>query len=46
MSAEDIITWSKEKKAAYKYPRFVEFRDSLPATGTGKVLRRLLKEAQ
>ena len=46
VSAEDIITWSKEKKAAYKDPRFVEFRDSLPATGTGKVLRRLLKEAQ
>jgi long-chain acyl-CoA synthetase len=26
-------------------PRQVEFRDSLPASGTGKVLRRLLREA-
>lgn len=40
----DIIEWSKEKMAAYKYPRFVEFRDSLPATSSGKVLRRHLKE--
>lgn len=44
VTPEDIITWSKEHMAAYKYPRHVEFRDSLPATGTGKVLRRLLKE--
>lgn len=41
---EDIIAWSKERMAAYKYPRQVEFRESLPATSTGKVLRRLLKE--
>ncbi|MCK9274341.1 MAG: AMP-binding protein [Syntrophales bacterium] len=40
----DIIAWSKEKMASYKYPREVEFRDSLPATGAGKVLRRLLKD--
>lgn len=39
----EIIAWSKEKMASYKYPRVVEFRDSLPATGAGKVLRRLLK---
>lgn len=40
----EIIKWAKEKMAAYKYPREVEFRDSLPATTSGKVLRRLLKE--
>lgn len=39
-----IIEWAKQKMAAYKYPRKVEFRDSLPATSSGKVLRRLLKE--
>ncbi|HBV97974.1 MAG: AMP-dependent synthetase [Peptococcaceae bacterium BICA1-7] len=44
VTPEEIISWSKEHMAAYKYPRHVEFRDSLPATGTGKVLRRLLKE--
>jgi long-chain acyl-CoA synthetase len=44
ISQEDFIAWSKEKMAAYKYPRAIEFRDSLPATATGKILRRLLKE--
>ena len=28
--------------AAYKYPRLVEFRDSLPMTATGKILKREL----
>lgn len=46
VSEPDIIEWSKEKMAAYKYPRFVEFRDSLPATSSGKVLRRHLKEEE
>jgi long-chain acyl-CoA synthetase len=46
ITEEDIISWSKEKMAAYKYPRAVEFRESLPATGTGKVLRRFLKDGK
>jgi long-chain acyl-CoA synthetase len=29
--------------STYKAPREVEFRDALPATGAGKLLRRLLK---
>ena len=41
---DEIISWARENMAVYKYPRQVEFRDALPATGTGKVLRRLLKE--
>lgn len=45
VSEQEIIDWAKENMAAYKYPRHVEFRDSLPATGAGKVLRRLLKES-
>lgn len=43
VSAEEIIAWSRENMSAYKVPREVEFRDTLPATGTGKMLRRLLK---
>ena len=38
-----LIAWSRENMSAYKVPRFIEFRDALPATGAGKVLRRLLK---
>ncbi|RJG08073.1 AMP-dependent synthetase [Noviherbaspirillum cavernae] len=44
-SADDIIAWSREQMSTYKVPRTVEFRNELPATGTGKVLRRLLKDA-
>ncbi len=40
----DIIAWARENMALYKAPRQVVFRDSLPATGAGKMLRRLLKE--
>lgn len=46
VTEEEIIAWSKERMAAYKYPRFVEFRDSLPATGTGKLLRRVLADEE
>jgi fatty-acyl-CoA synthase len=43
---EAIIDWSKEKMAAYKYPRLVEFVDALPKSGTGKVQWRLLQEKE
>jgi long-chain acyl-CoA synthetase len=43
-TAEDIMAYCKQKLAAYKYPRFIEFRDSLPKTATGKILKRELRE--
>ena len=43
MTTEDeIIAWAKEQMANYKYPRIVEFRDELPMTSTGKILKREL----
>lgn len=45
VTEESIIQWAKEKMAAYKYPREVEFLDELPATSSGKVLRRLLRDS-
>ena len=39
---EEIVAWSKEQMAAYKYPRMVEIVDSLPMTSTGKILKREL----
>ncbi len=39
----EIIEWCKANMASYKYPRFVEFRDSLPMTATGKILKRELR---
>ncbi len=41
-TAEEIIGWSKERLAKYKYPRYIEFRDELPKTFVGKTLRRML----
>jgi len=40
----EMIAWTKENMAAYKYPREVEFIAKLPTTSAGKVLRRLLKD--
>ena len=44
VAEEDIIKFCKEKIATYKAPRLVEFRESLPKTLVGKILRRQLKE--
>ena len=43
-SAEAIQVWAKENMSYYKYPVYVEFRESLPTLGTGKLLRRALKD--
>lgn len=44
-TAEEITTWSKTQLAKYKYPRLIEFRDELPKSTVGKILKReLVKE--
>jgi acyl-CoA synthetase (AMP-forming)/AMP-acid ligase II len=43
---EEIIAWGREKMAAYKYPRIVEFVEELPKTASGKVLKRVLRERE
>ncbi|MHA1527009.1 MAG: class I adenylate-forming enzyme family protein [Promethearchaeota archaeon] len=45
VNERDIIEWAKEKLAAYKYPRHVEFIEALPRTGVGKILRKALRES-
>jgi long-chain acyl-CoA synthetase len=42
---EDIRKWASEQMAAYKYPREIIFKDALPMTATGKILKRELKKA-
>ncbi len=39
---EELVAWSKEQMAAYKYPRIVRIVDTLPTTATGKILKRRL----
>ena len=46
VSEEDVIAWCRENMAAYKVPRIVEFVDALPKSGSGKVMWRLLEDAQ
>ncbi len=43
---EEIIAFSRERLAAYKAPRIIEFRDDLPKSIIGKVLRRTLREEE
>ena len=40
---DDLIAFCKERMAAYKYPRSIEFLDEIPKTVTGKLLRRELR---
>ncbi|WP_027015993.1 long-chain fatty acid--CoA ligase [Comamonas composti] len=43
---EEIIAWCRENMAVYKTPRAVEIVKALPKSGSGKVMWRLLQEAQ
>lgn len=43
ITADELVAWAKEQMAAYKYPRIVEFVESLPMTATGKILKRELR---
>ncbi|APE31853.1 long-chain fatty acid--CoA ligase [Halomonas aestuarii] len=44
LDAETLRTWCRKELAGYKVPRFIEFRDELPKTNVGKVLRRQLRD--
>lgn len=46
LSAEEVIVYCKEKLAAYKVPKEIEFLDELPKTAVGKVLRRELRDRE
>ena len=41
-SADEVIAYAKERLAAYKYPRSVEFRSQLPKGATGKIAKNSL----
>jgi long-chain acyl-CoA synthetase len=44
-SPEEIIAWTKDHIAAYKYPRLVEIVDALPMSATGKILKKELRKS-
>ena len=41
---EEIINFCKENMAGYKRPKSIEFRDEIPVSNIGKVLRRVLRD--
>ena len=43
---EEIRSYCKENMAGYKRPRLIEFRDELPVSAVGKVLRRVLRDEE
>jgi long-chain acyl-CoA synthetase len=44
LDAEAIRQWCRERLTPYKVPHYVEFREELPKTQVGKILRRALRE--
>ncbi|MGD9912602.1 MAG: long-chain-fatty-acid--CoA ligase [Rhizobiaceae bacterium] len=44
LSKEDLIAFCTEQLTAYKKPRYIEFRNELPKTNVGKILRRELRD--
>jgi long-chain acyl-CoA synthetase len=45
-TVEELMAFCKENMAGYKRPKHIEFRDSLPMSNVGKVLRRLLRDEE
>ncbi len=44
VTTDELRAYCRERLAGYKVPKYVEFRDSLPKTLVGKVLRRVLSK--
>ncbi len=46
VSARDLIKWCHERLAPYKVPQYIEFRDMLPKSKVGKLLRREIRDEE
>ena len=46
VSANDLMKWCKDKLASYEVPQYIEFRDMLPKSKVGKLLRRELRSEE
>jgi len=46
VNAEDLIRWCKDRLAPYEVPQYIEFRDMLPKSKVGKILRRELRSEE
>ena len=46
LTDKELIAWCKEEMTGYKRPKQVEFRDELPKSNVGKILRRVLRDEE
>ena len=46
LTVEQLMDYCKKQFTGYKKPKYIEFRDELPKTNVGKILRRALREEQ
>jgi long-chain acyl-CoA synthetase len=46
LSEDDIAKYCRQNLTGYKVPKYIEFRDDLPKTNVGKILRRELRSAK
>jgi long-chain acyl-CoA synthetase len=46
MTGYDLIRWSRKRLAGYKVPQYIEFRDMLPKSKVGKLLRREIRSEE
>ena len=44
VSESELMEWTKDRIAAYKYPRVIEFLEALPQSATGKILKKELRK--
>lgn len=46
VTEKDIISFCKQKLASYKVPKIIEFRDAIPKSAVGKILRKILRDEE
>jgi long-chain acyl-CoA synthetase len=44
LTADQLMDYCKKELTGYKKPKYIEFRDDLPKTNVGKILRRVLRD--
>jgi long-chain acyl-CoA synthetase len=46
VGSSELIKWCRNRLAPYKVPQYIEFRDMLPKSKVGKLLRREIREEE
>jgi len=46
VSSYELMSWCRDRLASYKVPQYIEFRDMLPKSKVGKMLRREMRDEE